>query len=305
MSQAELRRIRAKYESSTGLAAAYSAWDAKGAETKDALLGLLPGGWSFQDKRVLDFGCGTGRTLRHCLKEAEIAEIWGVDVDGAYISEVQTTLCPPIQARQCQPDPPLDLEPGFDLIWAISVFTHLTDNSIAWLLEMHRLLKPGGLLIASYIGRWNSQYVAAEPWDEDRVGMNVLQHTQPWDRGGPTVLISDWWLHAHWGRAFEIVQIEPRVHNMSWALLRKRDVQLSVEDVARPADDTREYLAMKHNLQQVQRELEVAQAVCDRLLTDVRGEYEASLSWKLTQPLRSMTKAARAGLARHKRSNTL
>lgn len=174
------------------------------------------------------------------------------------------------------------------------MFTHLTQNSIPWLLELHRLLKPGGLLIATYIGRWNSEYVAGEPWDGDRVGMNVLQHTQGWDRGGPTALMSDWWLHAHWGRPFEILKIAPQVHNMSWALMRKRDVELTIDDVERPADDPREYLAMKHNLKQVQRELEITQAICAKLLTDVRSEYEKSLSWQITRPIRTLARAIRS-----------
>jgi hypothetical protein len=161
-------------------------------------------------------------------------------------------------------------------------------------LELHRVLKPGGLMIATYIGRWNSEYVAGEPWHEDRVGMNVLQHTQGWDRGGPTVLMSDWWVRAHWGRAFEILEVVPRVHNMSWVLMRKRDVELSVEDLAAPADDPREYLAVRHNLGQVRRELEITQAICGKLLADLRDEYEDSRSWRLTKPLRALAAVIRS-----------
>lgn len=52
-----------------------------GEGTRDALLDLLGGGWSFEDKRVLDFGCGPGRTLRHFVDEAREAEFWGADID--------------------------------------------------------------------------------------------------------------------------------------------------------------------------------------------------------------------------------
>ncbi|MFN8164248.1 MAG: class I SAM-dependent methyltransferase [Solirubrobacterales bacterium] len=153
-----------------------------GAETRAALEGLLPDGWSFADKRVLDFGCGAGRTLRHFLAEAERAELWGADIDARqHPSGSRRALCPPLHALRSQADPPLGLEHGsFGLIWALSVFTHLTDNSLPWLLGLHRLLKPGGLLIATYMGRWSSEVLAAEPWDEDSVGMNVLRH----DNGG-------------------------------------------------------------------------------------------------------------------------
>ena len=43
----------------------------------------------------------------------------------------------------------------------------------------------GRMLIATYMGRWNSMFFAGEPWEEDRVGRNVLQHNRAWDLGGP------------------------------------------------------------------------------------------------------------------------
>lgn len=266
----------------------FDAYERLGSETKSALVNLLPDDWSFEGKRVLDFGCGAGRTLRHFLSEAERAEFWGVDLDGASVEWLQGALCPPLHVRRSPVAPPLGLEHGsFDLVWAISVFTHLTDSSIPWLLELHRLLKPGGLLVATYMGRWNSEVLASEPWDEDRVGMNVLRHNQHWDAGGPVVLMSDWWVRAHWGRAFEILEIAPRIHNQSWALLRKREVSLATEDLERPADDPRELLALRHNLRQLRRELE-------RLEGAVRRGYEGSSSWRLTRPLREGARLARS-----------
>ena len=170
-------------------------WRQLGPETRTALLDVLPEDWSFAGKRVLDFGSGWGRTLGHFLREAHEAEFWGVDVDRVTIEQLQRELCPPFHARVCGVDPPLEFEDAsFDLIWAISVFTHLSDNSLAWLLELHRVLKPGGLLIATYMGRWHAELFDDEPWDEDRVGMNVLRHDQGYDQGGPMVMMSDWWI---------------------------------------------------------------------------------------------------------------
>jgi SAM-dependent methyltransferase len=259
-------------------------YDNMGAETKAALLDLLPDGWSFEDKRVLDFGCGAGRTLRHFLVEAETAELWGADIDALSIAWLDENLSPPLHTLHCAPAPPLGLEGGsFDLIWAISVFTHLTDQSLAWLVELHRLLGPGGLLMASYTGRWSSELLAGEPWDEDRVGMNVLHHDQGWDQGGPMVLMSDWWVREHWGRAFEFLAVEPQVHGQTWALLRRRDVELSAEELAEPSGDPREYAALRHNVEQLQREQQ-----------SVRHAYERSLSWRLTRPLRRLSAGFRA-----------
>jgi SAM-dependent methyltransferase len=259
----------------------FEAYEQLGGETREKLEELLPDDWSFEGKRVLDFGCGAGRTLRHFLPEAGTAEFWGVDIDAPSIDWLQKVLSPPLHTQLAPVDPPLGLEQGsFDLIWAISVFTHLTDTSIPWILELHRLLKPEGLLVATYMGRWTSAHFTGEPWDDDRVGMNVLRHNQDWDIGGPMVLMSDWWVRAHWGRAFEIVEIAPKVHGQTWALLRKRDVQLTAEELEQPADDPREYRALRYNLRQVQREREAVEAIMRRM-------YEDSLSWRLTRPVRA------------------
>ena len=267
----------------------YVIYEQHGREARRALLDLLPDDWSFEGRRVLDFGCGAGRTLRHFLDEARQGEVWGADIDSRSIEWLERTLCPPLRVRPSPEAPPLGFEPGtFDLIWALSVFTHLTDSSIPWLLELHRLLRPGGLLIATYMGRWTSEELIGEIWDEDRVGMNVLRHDQDWDLGGPMVLMSDWWVRAHWGRAFDILRAEPMIHGQSWALMRKRDLDLAVEDIDRPeAGEPREFGALRHNLSQLRRE----QATD---IAEVRSFYETSRSWQLTAPLRAGLKAARS-----------
>jgi SAM-dependent methyltransferase len=266
----------------------FAAYERLGAETKAALLRLLPDDWSFEGKRALDFGCGAGRTLRHFLEEAERGELWGADIDTASIAWLEANLCPPLHVLRSHDAPPLELENGsFDLIWAISVFTHLTDHSLAWLVDLHRLLRPGGLLMASYTGRWSSDLLAGEPWDEDRVGMNVLRHDQGWDEGGPMVLMSDWWVREHWGRAFEFVAVEPQVHGQTWALMRRRDVHLTDEELAAPSDDPREYTALRHNLEQLRGEQTAR-------VESVRAAYEGTLSWRVTRPLRGLESSLRA-----------
>jgi SAM-dependent methyltransferase len=286
------------------------AYQELGAQTKRQVVKLLPAGWSFDGKRVLDFGSGAGRTLRHFAEEATTAEFWGCDIDQPSIKWLDENLCPPFHAWQTTHNPPLGLEHGsFDLIYAVSVFTHLTSNSAAWLLELHRMLKPDGLLIATYMGRWNSEYLAREPWVEDRIGMNVLGHNRSWDDGGPAVLMSDWWVREHWGRAFEIVDIARQFQNYSWAVMRKRDVDLTTDEIERPSDDPREYPALLHNLRQVERELAheldfQAQLHDQAIAAQAAGyesrlreyerqlrEIENSASWKLTRPLRLAKRA--------------
>ena len=88
-------------------------------------------------------------------------------------------------------------------------------------------------MIATYMGRYNGEVFTKEPWDENGTAMNVLRRDQGWEDGGPMVLMSDWWVRAHWGRAFEILADAP-VHGQTWVLLRRRDVEITVADLAEP-----------------------------------------------------------------------
>jgi SAM-dependent methyltransferase len=271
--------------------AAREDYAAVGRDTKAELLRLLPPGTDLTGKRILDFGCGAGRTLRHFAAEAQAGEleVWGADIDEPSIDWLHANLCPPLNAVRCDVDPPLPFEDGsFGFAWAISVFTHLTGNSADWLLELHRVLEPGGLLMASYMGEWNSKRIANEPWEEGRVGMNVLRHDWPWSVGGPMTLISDWWVREHWGRAFEVVSINPRFHNQTWLMLRKKDVSITPEQLLAPSDDPREFAALRHNIVQLQAEIEVLRKDYLLQIAEVRGDFEESRSWRLTRPLRGL-----------------
>jgi len=48
-----------------------------GRSVRTEILALLPPGWTFDGKRVLDFGCGAGRTLRHFLEKAQVGAFYG------------------------------------------------------------------------------------------------------------------------------------------------------------------------------------------------------------------------------------
>jgi SAM-dependent methyltransferase len=265
-----------------------------GPKTRDALLEVMPEDFDWAGKRVMDFGCGIGRTLVHFRGEAEIAEIWGVDVDAEALREMERQLCPPMRTQLSETNPPLPFENGsFDLIWAISVWTHLTDNSLRWLAEMHRILKPDGLLIATYMGESVSELLAGEEWDEDRIGMNVLRHYQGRQEGAPMVLISDWWMREHWGRAFDVLRISHGIQGFNWPLLRKREMRVTADDLGRLSDDPREIEALRHNLRQVQRELEMALSEGEERYQAMLSEFENSLSWRVTEPVRAARRMGR------------
>jgi 2-polyprenyl-3-methyl-5-hydroxy-6-metoxy-1,4-benzoquinol methylase len=106
------------------------------------------------ESRILDFGCGWGRVLRFFLKDVLDDRLYGVDVDPAAIEMCRQTMlygtytvtqrCPPTEFSS----------DTFDLVYAYSVFSHLSEaDHIRWVEEMARILKPGGLLVATTLGR--------------------------------------------------------------------------------------------------------------------------------------------------------
>jgi SAM-dependent methyltransferase len=285
----------------------YAYYDELGRRAREDLLRVLPDGWSFDGKRVLDFGAGAGRTLRQFGPEAERAEFWGCDIHGGSVEWMAENLVPPFHVFRNDEHPPLDRPDGFfDLIWCVSVFTHLTDSWSAWLLELRRVLAPGGVLIVTFMGRGMSEVIVDQPWDEERIGMNVLRLGQSWDAGGPMVLHSPWWIREHWGRAFDVLEIreegfavDPPV-GQGTVVLRSNGARVTREDLERvDPGDPRELRALQHNLSTMADEVLELRRSVDWLESQVAGRTEAherlerahravldSPSWRLTQPLR-------------------
>lgn len=259
----------------------FQAYDDVGRIMRDVVVNRLPPDWTWTGKRVLDFGCGAGRTLRHFLLEASEARFSGCDIDETSTRWLNENLNPPIHAFVNHEQPPLaQPDDSYDLIYALSVFTHITDEWSAWLLELHRVLAPGGFLIATYLGEGMSRAVADTTWVEERIGMNVLKSHSGWEDGGPVVLMSPWWIAEHWGRAFEIVELTdaktPRAHGT--VVARPRPVAPTRTELERidPAEP-REILALRHNVRQLREE---SAALVRR--------YESSTSWRVTAPLRRL-----------------
>jgi SAM-dependent methyltransferase len=184
-----------------------------GALERSVLLEYLPDSdWLFAGRRVLDFGSGAGGAIRHFDLEAKKGvEFWGCDIHEPSITWAQRNL-PQFTFFQNAEVPPLNVpDEHFDLIYAFSVFTHITSYWADWLIELRRVLRPDGMLIASVLGQAMYESLLAEPYTEDRVGMMVLKPGLSWDMGGPLVFHSKWWLKAHWSPAIEIVTIDENV----------------------------------------------------------------------------------------------
>lgn len=102
--------------------------------------------------RMLDFGCGCGRVLRHWAGLAG-PEIHGSDYNERLVGWCAANL-PFVAASVNRLEPPLRYEDAqFGLVYAISVFTHLPhDLEHAWIDELSRIVAPGGLLVLTTHG---------------------------------------------------------------------------------------------------------------------------------------------------------
>ncbi len=97
--------------------------------------------------RVLDYGCGWGRLSRLLLKYVPETALFGVDPDRDILRVATET---GVRGSLAPIDPyptALPFAPGFDLIFAFSVLTHLSPKAAQCALALwERNLSPGGLV---------------------------------------------------------------------------------------------------------------------------------------------------------------
>jgi SAM-dependent methyltransferase len=149
-------------------------------------------GDQFEDlEAVLDFGCGCGRVMRR----------WaGVSGPALFGSDYNPNL-----VRWCQENltfakfevnglaPPLPFaDAQFDLVYALSVFTHLSEPlQREWLAELGRVIRPGGLLVFTTRGdawAWKLTSYERRLYDSGRPvvrystvsGTNLCSVIHPW-----------------------------------------------------------------------------------------------------------------------------
>ena len=114
-------------------------------------------------RAVLDFGCGCGRVLRH-LKGLTGTRVCGTDSNPRLVKWVLANLAF-VDAAANRLAPPLEYGTGtFDAVYAMSVFTHLTqDLQGAWFGELARVTRPGGhILVSTHGDAYLERLTAAE-----------------------------------------------------------------------------------------------------------------------------------------------
>ncbi len=103
---------------------------------------------------IFEWGCGPGRIIRH-LGRSAIFPGFGTTLVGSDYNPASVRWCsehlPGARFFVNGTMPPLDLaDLAVDIVYARSVFTHLEDEACrAWLRELRRIVRPGGLVIFS------------------------------------------------------------------------------------------------------------------------------------------------------------
>jgi SAM-dependent methyltransferase len=113
---------------------------------------------------VLEWGCGPGRLVRHM---AELFPDRQIRLSGADYNPQSIAWCrknlPGIEFVENALNPPLPFAgEQFDAIYCFSVFSHLSEAvQLDWAGELMRVLKPGGVLACTTVGRGYRHLLAA------------------------------------------------------------------------------------------------------------------------------------------------
>lgn len=123
--------------------------------------------WPAQDdgpRRVLEWGCGPARLIRHM---PELLEQLDVEVEGTDYNEATIAWCrdnfPGITFTLNGLNPPLPFDEGrFTASYNFSVVTHLSEEvQMSWASELYRVLRPGGILLMTTHGK-NFEHLLTE-----------------------------------------------------------------------------------------------------------------------------------------------
>lgn len=195
-------------------------------------------------QRILDFGCAAGRMTR-CwintsvsLGQANPMEVWGSDLGAEHIQWCQQYLSPPLNFVTNTTFPHLPFEDHyFDLIYAGSVFTHIGDLEDSWLMELRRILHPGGRMFITVHDNHTIQiFLNSQPGDwlygtlirqqlldlqeeTNFVNNGFRMFMTSRDPGNTQVFHDREYLRARWGRFLQILVIVPEAYGYQTAVI--------------------------------------------------------------------------------------
>ena len=186
---------------------------------------------------ILDFGCSTGRVIRHFLPniEQENWSVYGVDIQARTIQWLRENFPSQFQVFTCTTLPHLPFEDNsLDVIYGISVFTHTKYLWDMWLMELRRCLKPNGLLIQTIHSEDAWEFYANNknlPWVKESQSSQMIEQnhmTKEYFYYGDISVSQVFWkkkiAELYWSRYFDVLEIKPPPDRRSfqdWVICRK------------------------------------------------------------------------------------
>ncbi len=178
---------------------------------------------------ILDFGCSSGRVLRH-FEPDRLSRGWqlhGIDVQARCIEWLRLNFPQEYIITTGTVIPKLPFEDNsLDVIYGISVFTHIKYLWDMWLLELRRVLKPGGLLLqtihtetawAFYYDNRNAEWVRQ---NHSAQMLQTREMPSDWFHYGDISVSQAFWkaevARQQWGRYLDVLDILPPQHDMSF-----------------------------------------------------------------------------------------
>ena len=181
-----------------------------------------------EECRVLDFGCGWGRLTRFLARDIEPGCLCGCDPAGPILDVARNSGVPAELALSEFVPQQLPFDQRFDLAFAFSVFTHLSESAhLASLRALHAAIVPGGLLVATvrppeYLRVWTSLHPAltalgpapARRLDEplylfaphDQLPLMFDGEERELTYGDTVITLA--YVREHWSEMFELIDID-------------------------------------------------------------------------------------------------
>jgi len=118
------------------------------------LIGYLEKYIELKDIKILEWGCGPARIIRHLPKLLDSScKIFGTDYNHQTIEWCKKNI-QGVQFSKNELQPPMNFDNvSFDIVYANSVLTHLSEEMhYAWYKELNRILKAGGVMFLTTHG---------------------------------------------------------------------------------------------------------------------------------------------------------
>ena len=182
---------------------------AGGADGRDVITAVLArnGVAVGQLGALLDFGVGCGRVARHWTGLS--GEVHGCDYNPVLVEWCRRHL-PHVRTAVNRLEPPLPYDDArFDLVYALSIFTHLTEpQQRAWIAELRRVTRPGGHVLFTTHGptmrytdpHWPTPEIRSR-LEQGELVVILPEHA---GRNACTVLHPRAWVQRHMLEGFEL-----------------------------------------------------------------------------------------------------